>query len=205
MDNLPPLNAVDLAILGLIALGAIRGYFRGLSGELGSLVGLVAAFAAGIVFDQPFADWIARVTRLTGPAAFALSYTLIVAAAMTVMVVIANLMKRLIQIVVARQLDRNLGLVAGAAKTTVFAAIVMLALQLWPVDALQRHVLTESAIGTLLQRAMPGLRHALEDSGLPVPPPERGPSVPGDAGDDAQPEPPPARPRNARESKGEQV
>jgi len=205
MGNLPPLNLVDIIAVVMIGLGALRGYFRGLSGEFARLVGLLAAFAVGVLFHAPVGTWIRDVTRLSGPAAMATAYLLLVVVAVTVMAIVGSLLKRLIQVVIARRLDRNLGLVMGAAKSAVLVAIIVLAAQLWPTEACQRHFLTESAVGTLLHSAMPSVRKALEDVELVAPPP-----IPGDDGapatdDNENPARRPTRDRAPREPKVERV
>jgi uncharacterized membrane protein required for colicin V production len=192
MLNLPALNIVDIGALALIGLGGLRGYFRGLSGEFARLVGLLAALAMGVFLYAPFGDWIGAVTRLTGAAAQALAYLLLVVAAIVVMTIVGRLLKRLVQVVVAPRADRGLGFLMGAAKATVCVVIVFLAAHLLPSETAQQHFLKDSAIGTLLARVLPGAREILDDPKLIAPPANRAAEAPEPGQEDKMP---PARKR----------
>jgi uncharacterized membrane protein required for colicin V production len=52
----PPVNWIDLALLAVLALFGLRGYFRGLFREIFSLVGLVAGFMVAAHYNETLAS-----------------------------------------------------------------------------------------------------------------------------------------------------
>jgi uncharacterized membrane protein required for colicin V production len=54
------MNAVDIAIIGLFAVGVIVGYLRGFIKQLLSIIGLVAAFIAAMVWHDDLSPQLAK-------------------------------------------------------------------------------------------------------------------------------------------------
>jgi uncharacterized membrane protein required for colicin V production len=161
MHGLPTLSIVDVVSLSLISLSALRGYLRGLSGELAQLIGATAAFVLGVYLLGPLGTWCIGHTRLSPMSARAVAFVATVAGVIAVMVLIRMVLKRVMKVVFHQQaFDRFGGLAAGFARAVVVLAIVFLAMNLAPHDYLNRKFGEESVLGTLLLRAMPSLRGA---------------------------------------------
>jgi membrane protein required for colicin V production len=56
----PPVNWVDLILLGAFALFGLRGFFRGFFREFFSLAGLVGGFMVAVAYDQEFAAFVSK-------------------------------------------------------------------------------------------------------------------------------------------------
>ncbi len=162
MDALPTLNLVDIVALGLIAIGGIQGFLRGLSGELARLIGTVLAFVAGVALHGPVGEWVLKHTRLEDQTAHALAFVATVVLAIVIMLLLRLVIKRLIKIVFADGFDKTMGVAAGLVRMTVVVCIIFLIMNLVPHDYLNRHFGEESAIGSIVVRYVPTVRETLE-------------------------------------------
>lgn len=117
------LGGVDLAMLGVIALSAIVGAVRGLTFEVLSLLGWVAAWFAGLWFGPELAPYIplgAPGSPLNGIAAFACAFL--------VVLVLWGLGARGVSALVGKTLLRPLDRLLGAAFGLARGVLVLLAL-----------------------------------------------------------------------------
>jgi len=169
METLPTLNLVDIVALGLIAIGGIQGFFRGLSGELARLIGAIIAFVAGVSLHGPVGEWVLRNTRLENQTAHALAFVATVFLAVLIMLVLRLVIKRLIKVVFADGFDKTMGIVAGLARMSVIVCIIFLVMNLIPHAYLNRHFGEESAIGSVVVRYVPTVRETLENANIPTP------------------------------------
>ncbi|MBN1557928.1 MAG: CvpA family protein [Lentisphaerae bacterium] len=157
-----PPNAVDAGAGVVLLWGMLVGLRRGLSGELGQLAGVVAAFVCGLRLYGPFADWLLTGTRLTGQSARAAAFLITVIAALIVLIVMRAFLRGLVRLVVAETADRPLGLAAGLLRSAVLIVIVVVVMNLWPSATLNRMFGEASVVGTLVLRALPALREDAE-------------------------------------------
>ena len=169
MDALPTLNVVDIVALGLIVIGGIQGFFRGLSGELARLIGSIIAFVAGVSLHGPVGEWVLQNTRLENQTAHALAFVATVVLAVLIMLELRLVIKRLIKVVFADGFDKTMGIIAGLARMSVIVCIIFLAMNLIPHDYLNRHFGEESAIGSVVVRYVPTVRETLEGANIPTP------------------------------------
>ena len=123
MTGWPTLGWIDIAMLALIALSALAGAVRGLTFEILSLLGWVAAWFAGLWLGPLIAPHLpvgAPGSALNGIAAFACSFLIVL--------ILSGLAARAISALVGktllRPLDRLLGAVFGLAR----GVLVLLAL-----------------------------------------------------------------------------
>jgi len=65
VGNNPPVNIVDLILLVLLSLFALRGYFKGLFRETFSLLGLFAGFLVAARYDEPAAAFFAAAWKVS--------------------------------------------------------------------------------------------------------------------------------------------
>ena len=163
MNALPTLSLVDIVALGLIAIGGIQGFLRGLSGELARLIGTILAFVAGVSLHGPVGEWILRNTRLEDQTAHAFAFVATVVLAIVIMLLLRLVIKRLIKVVFADGFDKGMGVLAGLARMSVVVCIIFLIMNLIPHDYLNRHFGEESAIGSIVIRYVPTVRETLED------------------------------------------
>ncbi len=123
MIDVPTLGGVDLAMLAVIALSALVGAVRGLTFEVLSLLGWVAAWFAGLWLAPWFAPHLpigAPGSPLNGIAAFACAFLM----TLVIWGVGARAVSGLVGKTLLRPLDRLLGAVFGLAR----GVLVLLAL-----------------------------------------------------------------------------
>ena len=161
-ESLPALSLIDCVALALLAAGTVRGMLRGLSGELARLLSVVTALVAALWLYAPAGAWLAGNTRLQGRLALAAAFSVTLIAAVVAMVVVRFLLKRVMKVVIEERFDRRLGLAAGFGNTLMVIAIVFLLVNMWPHDYLNRKFGEESLIGTLVLRALPGVRERID-------------------------------------------
>jgi len=170
MQNMPPPSLVDVLALSAVSLITLRGYLRGLSGELAQLVSAVAALALGVLFFGPVAAWCVAHTRLAPASARAAAFVVVIAAAVAALVLVRLALKRIMKVAFEERFDRAGGLVAGFVRACALVTLVLMVMNLWPHAYLNRKFGEESVLGTVLLRRMPFLREQAA--------PPRGPAGP---------------------------
>ncbi|MCE9616586.1 MAG: CvpA family protein [Lentisphaerae bacterium] len=163
--DLPVPGLLDVVAVAVIALAALRGSFRGMSGELAGLFGNAAALMAGIVCYHPLGDWLIQHSKFTGRAAFATAFIAIVLACIIVMLILRWTLGRVLHVVVEDGINRTGGVIAGVVRGILFTTTVFIAMNLIPHEGLNRRFGEESLVGTLVQRATPHLRNVIENAG----------------------------------------
>lgn len=167
MGNLPPPNAVDIAILVMVLFSLFRGYVSGLSGELAQLASVVAAFIVGLSFYEPLSVWIIENTRLEGTTAKTVAFVTTVITAAIAMIILRYMIKYVMRVVIEEKVDKPAGLIAGGIKSVVVVLIVVVVMNLWPHEYLNRKFGEESVIGNLVLKILPSLREKIEAADLP--------------------------------------
>jgi len=169
MGEFPPPNAIDIAILVVVLFGLFRGYVRGLSGELAQLASVVAAFVLGLTLHPPLSTWLSEKTRLAGQNARTMAFVTTVLGSVLAMIILRYLIKRIMRVVIEEKVDKPAGLVAGGVKTVVLVLIVVVVMNLWPHEYLNRKFGEESVVGSAVLRYMPSLRETIEEAAVPLP------------------------------------
>ncbi len=162
MDILPPLNVIDIVALAFIAVCALHGLYRKLSGEIAHVLAALAAFILGIFLYRPFGNWRLGNTRLDERGAHAVAFLLTVLVAIVCMVALRFVVKRAMTVVFEPATDRIGGLFAGALRGAVIMAIVFVVMNVWPHDYLNRKFGHESLVGTLVLRLLPEARERMQ-------------------------------------------
>ncbi|MES2977884.1 MAG: CvpA family protein [Pseudomonadota bacterium] len=118
---------VDWILLALLVLSLLIGAWRGLVFEVLSLLAWVAAFFAAQWFAEDVAAWL-PIKSMSGTLRYAAGFVLTFIAAMLVTGLLAALVKKLVEAVGLRTVDRALGagfgLLRGALLVLVIAAVV---------------------------------------------------------------------------------
>ncbi|QID18180.1 CvpA family protein [Nitrogeniibacter mangrovi] len=118
------MTVFDYAFLGLVAVLAALGFWRGLVSEVLALVGWILAFVAARLFAEQaaalFVNW------LTEPAfAYVAGFALIFIAVLVVVAVVRYLLRALIRAVGLGFVDRGLGAMFGTVKAVVIACLLV--------------------------------------------------------------------------------
>lgn len=140
-------NIVDIIVLAIILLGAVRGLLKGLSGMLADVISVLVALAAGWYFFETVGDFIVEHTRLTGSAAYTVSFAAVVLGAYALMRVLRLVLRSILEFSFKGRIERGGGALAGFIHATVLVAAVLLFLSLWPHEAVHQIVAEESVAG----------------------------------------------------------
>lgn len=105
------ITALDWVLLSVAAFFAVVGLFRGFSGQLGSLFGIVAALAVGYVAFSPLRDMVASGNLVAGQAA---QRSLAAVADFVVALIAFGLTRRIVARFVSFLVPQPMDAIAGA-------------------------------------------------------------------------------------------
>lgn len=157
-------NLVDIAALALVGYGMVRGWMRGLSGELARLIGLGTAVVVGWVFYIPFSDRITEFTRLSPKASGLTAFVLLFLIAGFAMVLLRWCLRNIAEFKFKTPYEQIGGLIAGALRCLLILITVILVATLSPSGYLQQKFGEESALGrTVTHVLLPAYNQLAED------------------------------------------
>jgi len=157
-------NVVDIVALVFVGYGMVRGWMRGLSGELARLIGLGTAVVAGWLFYLPFSDRIAEFTRLSLKASGLTAFVLLFLVAGFGMVLVRWCLRNIAEFKFKPPFEQIGGLVAGALRCLCILVTIILVATLSPSGFLQRTFGEESAIGRGVTKVLlPAYNQIAED------------------------------------------
>lgn len=162
MDSLP-INAIDIGALLIICLSTLRGFHRGLSGELAQLVSVTAALILGLYSFQPFGAWILANTHLSSRSAHALAFGATVAAVILAMVLLGFVFRSIMKIVFEEKVDKPGGGLAGFISGVLVVVILFMILTLFPHDYLNRQFGEGSIIGRVVVKWTPAIHDSIDE------------------------------------------
>lgn len=165
VDALPEPGLIDVAAMTLMALATLRGFFRGLSRELAGLVSLAVVLVLGVRLYPVAGAWMSGHSQLTGRAAEAAAFILLVLVGMALLWLVRWLLGALVRVVVEPRVDRPLGAVAGALRGALLVLMLTLAAVLVPHERLNTAVVRQSWIGAWVERSLPRLQELVERVG----------------------------------------
>ena len=127
-------HVFDICAAFTAAFCVVRGGMRGLTGEIISLLGLVASVFCGWTFAHPmsaviqnyFPTWDSTVTELASAAVIFICVSLAFA-------VVSKIMKALVKAANLRFMDHAMGAAAGAARTFIIVLFVYGVISIFPV------------------------------------------------------------------------
>ena len=154
---MPIPNAVDVAVIICLMIGAVQGFIRGLSGELAQLLSAVAGFGSGIWVYGPISQWMQKNDRLGEDSSRAVSFVAAMIAAIIIMIVLRIVFKKLLSGIIQEKFDKATGAIAGMLRAAIFVLMFLILMNLWPHDYINRLFGKESVFGTLAAKAMPGI------------------------------------------------
>lgn len=121
------MNAVDLVLMAVLLLSTVLGVWRGLVYEVISVAGWVAAFVLAQAYAEPVAQWL-PVEGFSLPLRLAAGFVLVFIGAAFAAGLLAWVVKKLVDSVGLRPVDRVLGagfgLVRGAVLLLALAVVV---------------------------------------------------------------------------------
>ncbi len=158
------LNLADYVILGLLAVGLIQGFVRGLSRELARVLGVVAALFVGWRYSPILGDWLIGNSRLEGLSAYLAGFIAAVVATAVVMYGLFLAFRLIMQFSFKGKLERLGGMLAGAIRMLTMVCLVVLAVSLWRIEPLHTHLCQESVIGSAVSGRLMPLYDRLLDS-----------------------------------------
>lgn len=162
------MNGIDLALLVVLALCAVRGYWRGFFREVFGILGLVGGIAAAVEFATPAAGVLQQHLKLPTPLDLGIAFVVIFAVVHVGVNVIGALLDRLAGALFLRSVSRLAGAAVAAAKGAVVLAFVLLFLHLFPVFPALDQPIMNSAIGRpLVAAASTVVRMGAQPSGAP--------------------------------------
>ena len=121
------MNFFDIAILIIISFCLIRGVFRGILGELASIVGVIAGFYGAYNYYKEFTPLLAKYISneaLLNIIVFFILFSVIFA----IISVIAICLEKLLKVAFLGGIDKTFGAVFGAAKGILIAAVLYILL-----------------------------------------------------------------------------
>jgi membrane protein required for colicin V production len=127
------MNGVDLALGLLLAVCALRGYWRGFFRESFGLLALVGGVAAAVRFATLGAALLEHYVRLPAAVDAGLAFVAIFVIVHTMINLIGVLLDRLTAVLFLRGINRLAGAVLGAGKGAAVLALVLLFFHLFPV------------------------------------------------------------------------
>ena len=158
-------NAVDVAVIICLMIGAVQGFIRGLSGELAQLLSAVAGFGSGIWIYGPISQWILKNGRLGEDSSKAVSFVAAMVASIVLMIVLRILFKKLISGIIQEKFDKATGAIAGILRAAIFVLMFLILMNLWPHNYINRLFGKESVFGSLAVKAMPYILTKTEELG----------------------------------------
>ncbi len=165
-------QALDGLALLLLGIGAFRGGYRGLTGEIARILATLAAIAAGV----GSLEFVHRLLKGVVPASMAPGWQLALAlcAVLLLAAVVAGLVHRLVErllrLLVDQPADAVFGVVIGSARSALLIVALLFLASLWPQPALQRALFEQSVAGSTAAPAVQWLRAQVGDLNLSEPP-----------------------------------
>ena len=120
----------DWMLLGVLALSMVLGFWRGFVFEVLSLVGWVAAFVGAQWLAAEVIDWLPFVKGAPGAVQYAVAFVVVFVLILLAVGVLTWLIKKLVESVGLRPVDRALGAGFGLARGVVLLLALTVVVQL---------------------------------------------------------------------------
>ena len=126
------MNVLDYVLFAVIAIAALRCWFRGIIGEVLSMAAVVGGLLAGIFFYRPVGAWISGLKPLGGlevVVGFVASFAIV----FIVVKIIEKSLRSVLENLNLDVLDSVFGLVFGVVEGVIISAVVVMILHYQPV------------------------------------------------------------------------
>lgn len=125
------MNWLDIIIIVLIVIAAIRGFSRGFILELASLVGLVAGIYAAIYFSDFTRELLNRWFHWNGKYMSVISFLVTFAVVSGIVFLIGMLLEKMIDIAALGLLNKLAGAMFGGLQAVVMVSVVLYAINIF--------------------------------------------------------------------------
>ncbi len=125
------MNTLDYILLAIIALAALRCWFRGIISEVLSTAAVIGGLLSAIFFFRPVGAWISSLWTL-GDFEPVVGFVAAFALVFIVFKIVERSLRGVLESLNLDILDRILGLVFGALEGVIIAAIIVLVLKFQP-------------------------------------------------------------------------
>ncbi|MCD4678550.1 MAG: CvpA family protein [Desulfobacula sp.] len=119
------MNAFDIIVIVIISFCLIRGLFKGLIGELSGIIGVVAGFYAAYTYYPLIAVYAEKWIENSGIRNL-IAFFLLFCAVLSIVSLIAILIRKFLNLVFLGWVDRTFGLIFGAAKGLLVVSVVFI-------------------------------------------------------------------------------
>jgi membrane protein required for colicin V production len=126
------MNTLDYIMLAIVAVAALRCWFRGIIGEVLSTVALVGGLLAGIFFYRPLAGWLTTLVDL-GSLSLVAGFLMGFAIVFIAFKILERSMRGILEGFNLDILDKILGFGFGTLEGLIICAILLLLLKYQPV------------------------------------------------------------------------
>lgn len=151
------ISVIDIVVLVIVALSAVRGLLRGLSRELADLIRIVGAILLASLFCGQLGTLIFENTRLSESASHIAAYFLILIVSFIIFSVIHLLLSKFMHFAFKGPVEKVGGFTSGLIKGSLFAVILVLLISLWPHDKVRKAVREDSISGHWITEQYPRL------------------------------------------------
>jgi membrane protein required for colicin V production len=169
-------NRIDVVLAAVLALFALRGFFRGFARELFAILGLVFGVAFGITKYADAAEMLPP--AVPGDVRPFVAFVILFFAVVLAARLLGALVHRLLGIVWLSPLDRLAGAAFGALKAAVLVGLLVMAMRTYAPSAAIDRALDESVVMRSILQVIGEGRDAAATAGI-VPVPRRSPSAAG--------------------------
>lgn len=157
------INIIDIFVIAVVVIGAVRGLVRGLSREIADLIRIGGAFLTAYFLYQPAAVFLIEKSRLSEVVATIAAFFIVLIVAFLVLTMLHVILSKFMRFAFKGPLERIGGLLSGVVKAAVFAMVVVLLLGFWPHPAFQRAVREDSVCGRWITANYPGVYSRLAE------------------------------------------
>jgi len=162
------MNAVDLVLIFLLLLWALRGYWRGFFRESFGLIALIGGIAMAIQFAALGAGLLQQRFRIPAPVDAGIAFVAIFLVVHTLVNLLGVLFDRIAGALFLRGINRLAGAVFGAGKGAAILGLLLLFLHLFPlVPELDAQIMHSTIGRPLVNAAGDAVRFALQTTSQP--------------------------------------
>ncbi len=147
MEHSTQFSYVDLVALALILLGIVRGFVKGLSGELAGLISAAVAAIAGFKFYRPLGEYFLRSTHLSEAAAYSAAFATVTLGSYALMRILRFLLRHMMEFSFKGRLERLGGALVGGLSVAVTVIVFVFIMGILPSSTLHSLFAQDSFLG----------------------------------------------------------
>ncbi|RJP59513.1 MAG: CvpA family protein [Candidatus Auribacter fodinae] len=152
---------LDLLVILVLVFFGIRGYKRGLSGELLRVIGLIASFTLAYQFFGMVGEKLSAHSSIPEQLGFIIGYILVFALVFLFFVILRIIVQRMMTYSFVDALEKGGGVAAGLMKALFMLSIIYVLLGMLHIPPLTRYIVTKSFTGQYIIRISPYAYNAM--------------------------------------------